>query len=73
MRRAPESDDAAVVEAARDCGHARRLTARLARLEEASSASRSDLDALKRSVEQIAAAVSPGTTGSDSQLVGYAA
>ena len=33
------------------------VTARLARLEEASGATRSDLDALKRSVEQIAAAV----------------
>jgi hypothetical protein len=63
--------DAAVVESLRDIAATLAdLTARLARVEEASSASRSDLDALKRTVEQIAAAVSPGTTASRGRVPG---
>ena len=65
------TDDAAVVESLRDIAATLAdLTARLARLEEASSASRSDLDALKRTVEQIAAAVSPGTTATRGRVPG---
>jgi hypothetical protein len=63
--------DAAVVESLRDIAATLAdLTARLARVEEASSASRSDLDALKRTVEQIAAAVSPGTTATRGRVPG---
>ena len=63
--------DAAVVESLRDIAATLAdLTARLARVEEASSASRSDLDALKRTVEQIAAAVSPGTTATRGRVSG---
>ncbi len=63
--------DAAVVESLHDIAATLAdLTARLARVEEASSASRSDLDALKRTVEQIAAAVSPGTTASRGRVPG---
>jgi len=63
--------DAAVVESLRDIAATLAdLTARLARVEEASSASRSDLDALKRTVELIAAAVSPGTTASRGRVPG---
>jgi hypothetical protein len=62
---------AAVVESLRDIAATLAdLTARLARVEEASSASRSDLDALKRTVEQIAAAVSPGTTATRGRVPG---
>jgi hypothetical protein len=63
--------DAAVVESLPDIAATLAdLTARLARVEEASSASRSDLDALKRTVEQIAAAVSPGTTATRGRVPG---
>jgi hypothetical protein len=63
--------DAAVVESLHDIAATLAdLTARLARVEEASSASRSDLDALKRTVEQIAAAVSPGTTATRGRVPG---
>jgi hypothetical protein len=62
---------AAVVESLRDIAATLAdLTARLARVEEASSTSRSDLDALKRTVEQIAAAVSPGTTATRGRVPG---
>ena len=65
------TDDAAVVESLRDIAATLAdLTARLARVEEASSTSRSDLDALKRTVEQIAAAVSPGTTATRGRVPG---
>jgi hypothetical protein len=58
-----DADDAAIMEALRTMAATLSdVTARLARLEEASSASRSDLDAVKRSVEQIAAAVSASRT-----------
>ena len=47
------------------------LSARMTRLEEASSVGRSDLDALKRSVEQIAAGVSaPASTRSKGSVPG---
>ena len=68
---ASPTGDAAVIESLRDIAATLAdLTARLARLEEASSASRSDLDALKRTVEQIAAAVSPGTTATRGRVPG---
>jgi hypothetical protein len=57
------ADDAAIMDGLRAIAAALSdVTARLARLEEASSACRSDLEAVKRTVEQIAAADSPGTT-----------
>jgi hypothetical protein len=57
------ADDAAIMDGLRAIAAAvSDVTARLARLEQASSACRSDLEAVKKRVEQIAAAVSPGTT-----------
>jgi hypothetical protein len=66
------ADDAAIMDGLRAIAAALSdVTARLARLEEASSACRSDLEAVKKRVEQIAGAVSaPGTEAPPGPLRG---
>ena len=66
------ADDAAIMDGLRAIAAALSdVTARLARLEEASSACRSDLEAVKKRVEQIAGAVSaPGTEAAPGPLRG---
>lgn len=65
------ADDAGILEDLRAIAETLSdVTARLARLEDAASASRSALDALKASVDQVAAAVSAPTSGSTGEVPG---
>jgi hypothetical protein len=65
------ADDAAILEDLRAIAATlSEVTARLARLEEAASANRSALDALKDTVDRIAAAVSARTPGSRGNVPG---